>query len=78
MKEKILMICKEISCEEIFENTQLIASGMFDSYMVMELINSLEKEYKIRFDSEEIMSLDNFSCVNSIVKIVRKKKEELE
>lgn len=78
MKERILMICKEISCEDILEDTQLITSGLFDSYMVMELIDSLEKEYEIKFYSEEIMNLDNFSCVNCIFKIVSKKKEELE
>lgn len=73
MKEKILMICKEICCDEISEDTQLITSGLFDSYMVMELIDGLENEFKITLIPEEIMNLDNFSCVNYIADFVDRK-----
>lgn len=73
MDQKIVEICENLCCKKLLRNEQLIVSGIFDSYLIMELICALEEEFCIKFDTEEITNLDNFSCINSIVQIIRKK-----
>lgn len=74
MREKILKICKDLCCKEVAADEQLIITGLLDSYKIMELICSLEGEFQIVFQPEEISELDNFSCVDRIVDIVNHKK----
>jgi acyl carrier protein len=73
MKEKILEICRELCCKEVAEDEQLIASGLLDSFKIMELVCSLEEEFHITFLPEEISELDHFSSVNQMVELVREK-----
>lgn len=73
IEKKVLEICQYLCCEPISVDEQLIVSGLLDSFKIMELIDSLEKEFQIVFLPKEISDIDNFSCVNRIVAIVRKK-----
>ena len=71
IKEQILEICEELCCKKITSDEELIASRMLDSFKTIELINSLEEEFYIIFEPEEISGLENFSCVNNICHIVQ-------
>lgn len=73
MKEKIIEICRELCCKEISGDEELIASGLLDSFKIMELICSLEEGFHIVFLPEEIMNLDNFETVNRMAEIVSRK-----
>lgn len=73
MQEKILEICKELCGKKISVDEELIQTGLLDSFKIMELVCSLEEEYQVVFQPEEIMDLDNFSCVGHMLEIVRKK-----
>ncbi len=76
MNEKVLKICSELCCRELFVEEELITTGILDSYKLMELVCSLEDEFSITFSPEEIMELDHFSSVNHIVDIVSRKQNE--
>lgn len=76
MKEKILKICCELCHKELSDEEELIATGILDSFKIMELIAILEEEFNIMFSPEEIMELDYFSSVNHIVEIVGRKQNE--
>lgn len=76
MKGKILNMCENICRKKLEADEQLIITGLFDSSGIIELIANLEDEYQIVFFPEDILNLDNFSCVNNIVNIVKIKLEE--
>lgn len=76
MKEKILKICCELCNKELSDEEELIATGILDSFKIMELIASLEEEFNIMFSPEEIMELDHFSSVNRMAEIVIRKRNE--
>lgn len=75
MDKKIAEICENLCCKKLLWNEQLIVSGILDSYQIMELICKLEEEFDIKYEPEEITNLDNFSCINSIIEITKKKSE---
>lgn len=66
MEEKISGICEELCLKKIGWDEELIATGLLDSFRLMELICQLEKEFEITFLPEEISDLDNFSCIKNI------------
>lgn len=73
MRERILDICKSICSEDISEDTDLIESGLIDSYTLLAIIDTLEQEFHIEFMPEEIIEFSNFSCIDKMVDICRKK-----
>lgn len=75
MKKRILEICKEICCQEISEDEQLLAEGLLDSYRIMELASELEMEFQIILTPEDFMELENFSCVKNIIRLVTEKSD---
>lgn len=75
IRDKIKNICEELCGREILPKEQLITTGVLDSFMLMELICSIEEEYQIKFLPEEITDLDHFSCLDSMVEIVKNKCE---
>lgn len=73
IEEKVLELCEDLCCQKLSADEQLIASGLLDSFKIMELICSLEEMFSIAFLPEEIMETDYFSCVNNIVRLVGNK-----
>lgn len=73
MIERIQKICREVCGREVGKDELLLASGVLDSFKLMELICSLEEEFHILFEPEEIMELDYFSSVGQMAEIVGKK-----
>lgn len=73
MQEKILEICRNLCCKEITADEQLLATGLLYSFKIMELICTLEEEFSIVFESEEITNMENFYSVNNIIELVKRK-----
>ena len=73
MEEMISKICEDLCCREILPDEELIATGVLDSFRIMELICDLEEKFQIVFLPEEISDLDNLSNVNNIVDFVKRK-----
>lgn len=73
MRGEIAGLCRELCCQEVSAEEELIMSGLLDSFKIMELISSLEEKFHIVFNPEEIMDLDHFSTINHIAEIVSMK-----
>lgn len=73
MQEKILKICEDLCCRRLLMDEELIKTGLLYSFKIMELICTLEEEFPIVFEPEEISNLEHFSSVNNIVEIVSRK-----
>ncbi|HUZ57394.1 MAG TPA: acyl carrier protein [Hanamia sp.] len=72
MKDKITTILKEIRPEFDFtENVNFIDEGMLDSFDVVTLVTTLDKEYHISIDGLDIVP-DNFSSIDSIRALLKK------
>lgn len=76
LEGKIKEICDTLCHKELKQQEQLIHSGVLDSFLLMELICTLEEEFQITFQPDEIEELDHFSCVQNITEIVRRKTTE--
>lgn len=75
IEQKILKICENLCCKKLSIDEQLIVTGLLDSFKIMELICGMEEEFSITFQPEEMTELENFSCVNNIISMVRDKIE---
>lgn len=73
MEKKILEICKELCCREISYGEPLITTGILDSYKIMEIMCNLEEEFHITFLPEEISDMENFSTVNNMIALCKRK-----
>lgn len=72
MKDKIITILKEIRPEFDFtENLNFIDEGMLDSFDVVTLVTTLDKEYNISIDGLDIVPC-NFSSIDSIGALLKK------
>ncbi len=71
IRNKIQQICEEL-CEKQLTQEEMLLT-MMDSYKLMDLICRLEDELQITFLPKEIADLDHFSCMNSIVELVKSK-----
>lgn len=70
MKEKVLAILGEIN-EKIAENQEvdLLASGIIDSYEIVNIVVELEEAFDMEIDPELVVP-ENFQTVDAIVKMV--------
>lgn len=71
MKEKIIRILAELRPEFDFtkENINFIEEGMLDSFDVVSLVDSLDREFGVSINGIDIVP-ENFSTVESIAKLV--------
>ena len=70
MKDRILEMIQEINeYEEFDEDTDLFENDILDSLTLVMLIGQMEEEFGI-FIPEEVVSVKNFSTVNSMVKVI--------
>ena len=77
MTDRIQKICREVCGREVEKDELLLASGVLDSFKLMELICSLEDEFHILFEPEEIMELDHFSSVERMAESVGDKVKKM-
>ena len=70
MKDRILEMIQEINeYEEFDEDTDLFENDILDSLTLVMLIGQMEDEFGI-FIPEEVVSVKNFSTVNSMVEVI--------
>lgn len=74
MREKIIKILKDIHPEIDFtkESRDLILSGILESFDVVQIISDLEDTFNIKISGLGLTS-ENFSSVDSILKLVESK-----
>lgn len=70
MREKIVMQIREID-ERIVEdeNKDLIASGILDSFDIVNLVFGLEEAFGIEIDAD-LVTPDNFRTAEAIIKLM--------
>lgn len=74
VKQKILNLLKEKKTDAVIpEDTSvnLLASGVIDSFDIVDLIVSLEEIFGIEVDGDDIVP-ENFESVDAIAKLVKK------
>lgn len=73
MEEKIWQLLREIN-EDIPQNYEigLIEEGYIDSFAIVNLVASLEEEFNIELEAEDIIP-ENFYSIQSIVVMVKDK-----
>ena len=54
------------------DDDSLLMAGIIDSLKMMDLIEYLQKEFKVEIDDEELMP-DNFDSVNAIANFLEEK-----
>lgn len=59
--------------DELENSTPLISSGILDSITILQLIDTLEKEFSIAFEAHEI-DRDKFDSIDLINDLVNSKK----
>ena len=72
MHQKIIQIISKILFEEFnYDVTDMIEDGILDSLEMMEVIASIEREFAIEIDAEEIIP-ENFKTVDTIMNLIKK------
>ena len=76
--EKVLSIVEEIRPDVDFaEETALMDDGVLDSFDIVSIISDLNDEYEINIRVHDLTP-ENFNSVESIVKLVERKRQETE
>lgn len=73
MEEKIWQLLREIN-EDIPQNYEigLIEGGYIDSFAIVNLVASLEEEFNIELEAEDIIP-ENFYSIQSIMVMIKSK-----
>ena len=72
MEEKILQFLGEIRPEFDFSaSSNFIEEGMLDSFDIVSLVDSLDREFEVSIDGLDIIP-ENFSSVNTISELLIK------
>jgi acyl carrier protein len=66
--KEIMAAIFKISADEIDENTSPDTVEKWDSLQHINLVSSLEEEFNIRFNDEEIVEMMNFGLIVFIIK----------
>lgn len=73
-KQKIVeFMSRYFNVELIDDDTNFLENGLVSSLFLMQLLIFLENEYHIEISNDEIVP-DNFSSINSILKLLSKNK----
>ncbi|WP_250277851.1 acyl carrier protein [[Clostridium] colinum] len=70
MKDRVKKILEEIN-SDINENINLVEEGILDSFDIINIISTLEDEFNISVDAEDIVK-ENFESVEDIVNLVER------
>ena len=77
-EERIIEIIKsiaedELAVKDLNSNTDLLKNEILDSLSLLMLVTKLEEEFPIgEFDADDIIP-ENFSSINTILKLLEKK-----
>ena len=61
--------------EELNDDTELVASGIIDSFGIVRAIDEIEKEFKITIPSEELIP-QNFCSIAAISNFISRLKDK--
>lgn len=61
---------------EFTDDDNIFENGFVTSLFAMQLLNFIETEFNLTFDSDDL-DIANFSTVNNIVSLIEKKKKEV-
>ena len=77
MNEKIIQILQDLHPEIDFskENRDLVASGILESFDIVQIISDLETEFNVKISGLEFTP-ENFASVASIANLVSSKLKE--
>lgn len=75
-KELVLEILPGISSEELLPDSDIFNLGL-DSINAMNLLTKLQKAFAIELSADDI-TFENFQNLNGLVKLVDKKRRELD
>ena len=74
IKNKIKKLIKEASTDkgvDITNKTDLITNEILDSFSTLVLISSIEKEFSIKINMNQL-DIEKFKTINSIEKLIKK------
>lgn len=70
--EELLKILGEINDKADFKNCEdFLEAGLLDSFDIMTLVDSIERQFKIQFLGKDIVP-ENFVSINAIMRIMAK------
>lgn len=75
-KELVLEVLPGISSEELLPDSDIFNLGL-DSINAMNLLTKLQKTFAIELSADDI-TFENFQNLNGLVKLVEKKRRELD
>lgn len=67
-------IRKKYNVDNLQDDTSLFASGIIDSFGILEIVAYLEHKYSIRFESKDLTK-ENLETVIAISRLVEAKKQ---
>ena len=72
MRDRIINILCEVN-SQIGDNLKanLIGEGVIDSFDIVRIVSSIEEEFKISIDANDIVE-ENFNTVDSIIALVER------
>lgn len=74
IEEKICTILTDIKQMEGIRDKKLVSDGLLDSFDMIRLVGSLENEFGIKIQGDEI-NLENFDTVAAISMLVQKSQQ---
>lgn len=75
-KDLVLEVLPGISSEELLPDSDIFNLGL-DSINAMNLLSKLQKTFAIELSADDI-TIENFQNLNGLVKLVEKKRRELD
>ncbi len=72
MEEKVLKILAAIEPDIIaYEGENMIADGIIDSFVIIDIVSELEDEFDLDIDAE-LVTIENFNNKDSIIRLIGK------
>ena len=73
-KEISQYIQKKYDLQDLKESDYLFTTGVSDSFGIVELISDLERDFSVRFESDDLQK-ENLETVSAIAKLIAAKKQ---
>jgi len=67
---------KNMDIAELDKNTSLIASGVIDSFEIVNIISHLEGEYEVELDANDL-NVENFSTTATMAELIYTKLSDI-
>ena len=72
MEERVLNTLEAIEPDIIsYEGENMIADGIIDSFVIIDIVSELEDEFNLEIDAE-LVTIENFNNKDSIIRLIKK------